>query len=731
MRQAIARTSFAGGEVSSRVANRLDLAKYPTAVARAENVCVETEGTLTRRPGTRMVTPVVDEAATGRLVPFAYEPGDNYDLVFNGTKLRFIRQGGVVLDAGVPYEIAQPYAEAELAPLAFCQVGNLVFLANGVNPPQVLTRVGHTDWSIAAYVSLNGPVKTINTDAGLTLQATAVSGSISLTANTSRFTPGDVGAVIRIDEESYEAVPLWTAGESITTGAQRRHDGMVYEALDTATDGDDPPTHDFGDYRTNGAAGIRWRYLHSGYGFARITSVGSNPSTVAQATVTSRLPDSVVSAPTSKWWAGAWSDGEGWPDNVRLHNGRLVWCKGDFVWMTRPGDFFDFHERPGYGADSGLSVRVTDPQGQRVDVRWVLSAKVLVIGAASAEWSLRGDSPFDAITVDNVRAIDEDTNGSAPHQPARADVGAVFIGKSRKRLHFLQFDTVGEGQVAIDELTIAHRNVLDPGAVGVCYQRDPLRILWVRLSDGSLRSCTLVPKHDVVGWSRHPMPGAFVEDFCVTPGGDGEADTLTLLVRREIDGVTRRFVEILQPFFEPADPDAPTAEGAWYVDCGLSYSGAPETVFAGLEHLEGATVRIFADGSQRPDQVVDGGSVTLTQPASEVVIGLPIAYRIRSLDFVRDTPTGSSKGRQQQAKAVAVDVVDAIGGELRSNDGPPEDLFQTGTLAYGAPLPLSTRTVLVPPASPSEPHMVLELSGDNALPMTLAGWTPDIDVSEG
>jgi hypothetical protein len=65
-----------------------------------------------------------------------------------------------------------------------------------------------------------------------------------------------------------------------------------------------------------------------------------------------------------------------------------------------------------------------------------------------------------------------------------------------------------------------------------------------------------------------------------------------------------------------ADYEADTQPTAFYVDCGLTYSGAPVTTVTGLSHLEGYTVSISADGSREVDQVVSGGSVTRFLPAS-------------------------------------------------------------------------------------------------------------------
>jgi hypothetical protein len=82
-----------------------------------------------------------------------------------------------------------------------------------------------------------------------------------------------------------------------------------------------------------------------------------------------------------------------------------------------------------------------------------------------------------------------------------------------------------------------------------------------------------------------------------------------------------------------ADYEADSQPTAFYVDCGLTYSGAPVTTVTGLSHLEGYTVSISADGSREVDQVVSGGSITLPsgEPASLIHVGLPYTSRATTL----------------------------------------------------------------------------------------------------
>ena len=63
----------------------------------------------------------------------------------------------------------------------------------------------------------------------------------------------------------------------------------------------------------------------------------------------------------------------------------------------------------------------------------------------------------------------------------------------------------------------------------------------------------------------------FVESIAVIPSPDGTTDDLWMIVRRTIDGATKRYVEYLAPPFEPAHAHDKDLMG--YLDSALRYVG--------------------------------------------------------------------------------------------------------------------------------------------------------------
>lgn len=321
-----------------------------------------------------------------------------------------------------------------------------------------------------------------------------------------------------------------------------------------------------------------------------------------------------------------------------------------------------------------------------------------------------------------------------------------FIGRSRQRVHHATLQ-VGFGlpQIVPEEITLTARHILKGKALGIVHQRDPHRINWLWCQDGTLVGNSLMIEQQINGWHRHPLTNGAVEWVAAIPTDDEGATQVYLGTRRTINGVTARFVELLQPFFTPVNAAAPDASGAWFVDCGLQYTGAPATIITGLDHLAGQQVAVHADGAMyfNPDgslptvgPIAGGIGIALTRPTQNCVVGLPISYRVRLLPLdVSSQQHGTTAGEKAKANHFLVYVVNSAGGNIAGNPDEgasvPEPLDQTGALGYGAPVPLITGIIRTPGiAVPLADQCVVEITGSDTMPFTLIGIDPDIEIAE-
>lgn len=90
------------------------------------------------------------------------------------------------------------------------------------------------------------------------------------------------------------------------------------------------------------------------------------------------------------------------------------------------------------------------------------------------------------------------------------------------------------------------------------------------------------------------------------------------------------------------------AGGSW----GLSVSS-----ISGLDHLEGETVTVLADGgTDKPDKVVSNGTITLSYDYFVVNVGLPYTQRIKTLPQEAGSQRGTAQGKIQRINQVGFKV---------------------------------------------------------------------------
>ena len=91
---------------------RVDLAKFQTGLALCRNAIVLPHGPVENRPGTEYVLEVKNSANPVRLIPFTYNFTQTMCIEIGAGYFRFHSQAGTLLTGGVPYEVANSYAQA-------------------------------------------------------------------------------------------------------------------------------------------------------------------------------------------------------------------------------------------------------------------------------------------------------------------------------------------------------------------------------------------------------------------------------------------------------------------------------------------------------------------------------------------------------------------------------------------------------------------------------------------
>lgn len=300
------KSSFNTGEVSPLLYGRTDIAKYQNGCFQLTNFIPTVQGPARRRPGTRYVADIKVPAQRSWLAKFEFNTSQAYVLEFGHQYIRFYTQGGQLLNAGVPVEVATPYTSADLTTadgtfaLDMVQSGDVLYVVHPSYAPYKLQRFSNTSWTFTKIAFTNGPFTTENTDRTVQFYASGSTGSVTL-YGIPGLTSGGVypafatGTYLRMAVQDLSAIKPWGAGQEVASagvnplGIYRRSDGKTYVCKTNETAGagasiqcgGDTPTHTYGVQSDGGGRavtgtvvqrqGVDWEFVDEGWGYLLIT----------------------------------------------------------------------------------------------------------------------------------------------------------------------------------------------------------------------------------------------------------------------------------------------------------------------------------------------------------------------------------------------------------------------------------------------------------------------------
>jgi len=774
--------SFNTGELSPTLEGRTDLNKYSSGCRTLENFIPMVQGPARRRSGTYFVEEIKNSANRSWLLRFEFSESQAYILEFGNQYIRFYTNYGQVQTGsvtawltstayavgdlrsnggtnyyckvahtsgtfstdlaagkwhtltGTTYEIPSPYTAADLTnsnntlKLRTVQSADVVYIVHPSYAPKKLSRYSATKWILEDINFLGGPFEDVDPDEAITVYASAQTGTgITLTASSALFASTDVGSTFLLEQKSVDGITQWEVGKSISSGARRRSDGKTYEALNSATTGTVKPIHSIGAVY-DGDSGVQWQFRDPGYGYVKIT--GFTNSTTVTADVVSRLPSGAVGSgnATNRWAFSRWSSVRGWPSQVAFFRERLVFASGQKIDMSVAADYENFADRDESGqvvADMAIAIEVSSDQVNKIE--WLAASDGLLIGTAGGEFVAQEVTTDQPLGPDNVKIVPQSSYGSKSVIPVLVGESVLFVQRSGQKLRELVFDFANNGYKSSD-LTVLSEHITYGGLVDICYQQEPHSIVWCVRSDGELLGFTFNREQDVLGWHRHPLGGdGIVECVETIPSPFGDQDDLWMIVRRTIDGQTKRYIEYLWPDFV----DNNDIEDAFCVDCGLTYDSTAVSTISGLDHLEGKIVSILADGAAHPNRTVESGSVTLQRASSVVHVGLPYTSRLQTMRPEAGAGDGTAQGKTKRINKMVIRFLATVGAKAGPDlDHLDEIQFRSGSALMDAPVPLFTGDKIMewPGGYDFDGYMIVEQ--DQPLPMTLVALMPQLQTQD-
>lgn len=438
------------------------------------------------------------------------------------------------------------------------------------------------------------------------------------------------------------------------------------------------------------------------------------------------------------WRLGYWSDTTGWP------------IVGDFfedrLWLMSPegfpdqfaasvtGDYETMSQTDTFGAvldDSAIVGRLNSRKLSRI--QWISSdERGLLLGTGSEEYVMAAPNK-EAITARNIKARPTTRRGSAAVEPVRVDSQVLFVQRSGRTIREFAyvFEADGYKSPSMSQLA-SHLGALQ--FVEMDYAAEPHSIVWIRRADGSLVGLTYNRDENVVGWHRHDLSGGLIDTIAVLPQKDQLQDALWMMVIRQVNGKSKRYIERLTRFW---DFDT-TLDQAHYVDCGLRYEGTPIAEVYGLQHLEKEEVYGLADNKPVGPLTVIDGHITLPFEASNIVIGLGYESLAETSRLENGAADGTAQGKVKRMHNISAGLWRSAGGEIgRYNDEVKGPVYEP--IEYPGDLDViedvSLFTGIVGPYTPTPGYekratLFFRRPKDSPLPFNVTALMPQMDTQD-
>ena len=292
------------------------------------------------------------------------------------------------------------------------------------------------------------------------------------------------------------------------------------------------------------------------------------------------------------WSTGTYCKRNGYPSFVSLHEGRLVIggttanprrvdLSASNEFSPTQAKFFPFNS--GGTIKDNAAIQANIGGGDGSPIVWVEStAKGLLVGTTQRVGLLSSDDNASPITPTNASYKLQNAVGCADIKPIPIGDSVLFVQAARRKLHEMGYNFQTDGYSAPDLSTLAE-HLTRTGIVDMAWQQEPINVLWLVLTDGSLIALTYDKSSEVVGWHRHTLGGqnVTVDSVAVLPSDDNSRDELWLAVTRDISSGTYtaeggnlsdayKFVERMDRWYE----DDIDQEDAFHLDGGTKYTSA-------------------------------------------------------------------------------------------------------------------------------------------------------------
>lgn len=674
MAGSVAQGAFSAGEISPELFARTDMEKYRVALALAKNFFIDYKGGAVNRAGTQFCG--FDESTAYpyiadincRVIPFIYSNTQSYALVLSPLRIRFISDGGYVVEASKAISGATKANPGVITCNAHgFAVDDLVYCA-----------------SVGGMTELNGRwfrVNSVPTANTLTLKTQVTGTAVDTTAYTTYTSGGTLSRAVTVVTpytaadisdvkfvQSADVMTFFHSGYAVRSLTRNSHTSWTFASVSfapsisaptgvnvssningsgtdytyvvtavSAANGDESVASSEDTvnekYWTgtknvkiewNAVSGARFYKIYRQPVVADRTTPGNALFGLVGATRGVTFYDQQLAADYSQTPPEAinpFNASGKYPRTGTYHQQRLMFAASinypNRVWGSVTASFSNMNQSiPTQDTDS-LEFQLAS---QRIDpVENLLSMPGgLLCFTAGGVYHVSGDGQNAPITPSSIVANQQTFVGAASLSPLAIDYNIMYSQVDSNNIRQLVYNFFAQTYESKDITDLAQHLFREYSVVDWAYAGDPWKVIWAIREDGRLLSCTFYDKADMYAWAWHETDG-FVKSVCAVPE-NGEMVVYLTVVRRLTPTYEATSTEYFTCIERMKSRIVDNIFDAWFVDSGLATTRTYINAGLRLSNYTGTGVTATALGGT-PFVLGDVGKYIIAGSMMAVITG--------------------------------------------------------------------------------------------------------------
>lgn len=689
-----------------------------------------------------------------RLIPFEFNNQQTYILEFGNLYVRIRKH-----NQSSYIQIDSPYTDDDIENIDYIQKGDVLFMVDGNHSPKQLERLSDVSWQIVDYVYTGGPFKEADEDIKGYFDYNDSKYLVHSSGYT--FTPADIGKIFNI-ETYFKAQTIykgtvgttsWTSSAIVvgsswsftTTGtwagtikiliSDDNSSWKEYKVM-SSTINDSKGSYNAnitGDFDGIKFVKIQTDLTQDEHCQLTFQSIGFYEniafkvidyisSSSAQIKVED-FPDSIVtyannytvSANAEPLQPSAWEDGA-YPKHITFYQDRLVFANSKnypfTIWASETSNYYSFKIHSELVDSDSIQTNVVGDGLNEITALASLMSLIAftengVFRTGIDVWNATGDF---ALTR-------QSRGGSSSIRPITIDNSCIYVKPTKDAIKDFYYQYQIDAYAG-EQLDILARDMFENKKIKQLAYQEQDKTIWVLFEDGSMCYCCYMKEQEVLGWSEFETDGKVVSIATIMSDFN---DTLYLAVERT-NGIC---IEKLDKRFSSKQ-----VQDQIFLDSAVVYTegGQYFNIITGLNHLNGQSVNILADGFVIKNVVVSNGTITLNSFVQKAIVGIPYETKVETLDINYTGNGNATFGDKRKVVSASIQFIDSCDCKVGTSNGPLDEVIFRTDEPLGTPTPLKTRKqdVNLTSSHNEEEHIVIVQ--DKPLPFTVCAINQKVSM---